>query len=77
MLERLFGTRYPIARRVLAHTLEGRTFRGVFWQLRAEFIVLRDVNMMVPGEQPVPIDGEVLVYRPHVTFIQVLPERAR
>lgn len=77
MLERLFGTPYPQARRVFVHTTEGRSFRGVFWRQRAEFIVLREAMMLAPGHEPTPVDGEVLVYRPQVTFIQVLAEGAR
>lgn len=77
MLERLFGTPYPQTRRVIVHTHEGRSFRAVFWRQRSACIVLRDAMMLAPGHEPTPVDGEVLIFRPQVTFIQVLAEGAR
>lgn len=72
MFEWLFGTPYPFARRVIVNTKEGRAFRGVLWQRRADYLVLREASIKNPGADPIPVDGEVLIFRPDVSFIQVL-----
>jgi hypothetical protein len=72
MFEWLIGTPYPFARRVIVNTKEGRSFRGVLWQRRADYLVLRDAVLKNPGADPIPVDGEVLIFRADVSFIQVL-----
>lgn len=68
----LFAPRYPVRRRVLVNLKEGRAFSGVLWQRQADYLVLRDARLRNPGADPLPVDGEVLIYRADVSFIQVL-----
>lgn len=65
-------------RDLLADTLivnlkTGRAFRGVLWAENGDLLVLRNVEMMEPGSQPVDVDGEVVVERRDIDFIQRLP----
>lgn len=72
MLDWLFGTPYPLARRVIVNTKDGQAFRGVLWQRKRDFLVLRDAAHLPKRQDPVPMDGEVLLFRPDVAFIQVV-----
>lgn len=64
---------YPLAQRVLVNTKEGRAFSGVLWQRRADYLVLRNASLRSAGDpKPIPLDGEVLIFAPDVSFIQVL-----
>lgn len=62
---------YPYVRRVIVVTKTDRTFRGVLWQRRRGFIVLREASLLEHGKQ-VPVDGELVIDRANVDFIQVL-----
>ncbi len=50
---------------------DGRAFDAVLWRKRGPLLVLRDAQLIEPGADPVAVDGEVIVERPHVAFIQV------
>jgi hypothetical protein len=47
--------------------------RGVLWQSRGPWLVLRDVSAIKSTGQPMAIDGDVIVHRDNIAFIQVLP----
>ncbi len=64
----------PVRRRVIANLRGGDVdaFRGVLWQRRGRWLVLRDVEVIV-GAEATPAEGEVLVDRDQVLFLQFLP----
>ncbi|MFE7566215.1 hypothetical protein ACFU76_04515 [Streptomyces sp. NPDC057539] len=51
--------------------LEDKAFAGVLWAKRGPLLVLKDVTLMQHGAADTPMDGEVLVERSKVDFIQV------
>lgn len=77
MFEWLFGTPYPFARRVIVNQKDGTRFRGVLWQRRAQWLVVRQAELLPPGSDAIPVDGEVLIFKSDVSFLQVLTEVAR
>lgn len=68
---RLF-TRYPVLRRVIVNLKTGKAFRGVLWERRGEYLVLRDAQMIREREGPLPVDGELVVDKTNVDFMQVI-----
>lgn len=52
----------------------GRTFRGIIWKQSGPLIVLRHAEMLEVGRQPVPVDGEVVIQRDEIDFIQLMFE---
>lgn len=46
---------------------------GVLWRARGSWLVLRKATIVQPHREPVIVDGEVVVHRDNVAFIQVLP----
>lgn len=44
-------------------------FRGVLWSMDRRMVVLRRADMLGAGD-PVPVDGDVIVDRDRVEFIQ-------
>ena len=63
---------YPVKRAVVVATKTGRTFRGVLWARRWGYVVLRRVELLEPKAPPVAVDGEVVIERSNVDFIQVV-----
>lgn len=72
-LWRLLG-RIPCWRReVLLNLTDDKTaVRGVLWQVQGRWFVLRRAELVLAGKAPVPMDGEVVIERAKVFFIQVV-----
>ncbi|MFD5676121.1 hypothetical protein [Streptomyces sp. NPDC127040] len=51
--------------------LADKAFAGVLWAKRGPLLVLKDAVLMQHGAAETPMDGEVLIERSKVEFIQV------
>lgn len=58
-------------RRVVVNLLSGKAFGGILWARRGPLLVLRDVTMLQAGVAPTSVDGEIVVERAAVEFVQV------
>ena len=54
------------------NTKTDRAFRGVLWRKRAGYVVLRNAELLKPRGETAAIDGEVVIARENVDFMQVL-----
>jgi len=63
---------YPALRRIIANLKTGTAFRGVLWQKRRGYLVLRNAEMLKATDIVVPVDGEVVITSENVDFLQVL-----
>lgn len=61
-----------LRRAVLVNLRSGRAFRGVLWERKGRWLVLRDAQVMERGVEPVSLDGEVILDRDAIEFVQVL-----
>jgi len=71
MLRWLLGDPYPVTRAGIVNLKNGTSFRGVIWQRKAGYLVLRNVKMLRPRGESIPVDGEVLVAESDVEFVQL------
>ena len=71
-LSRWLSDPYPFATRVLLHTKDDRTFRGVLWEERRGLLVLKHVELLEARGTVRPVDGDVLVERKNAAFLQVI-----
>lgn len=62
---------YPTLREAIVNLKNGSAFRGVIWQRKAGYLVLRNAQMLKPRGEAVPVDGEVLVAEADIEFIQL------
>ena len=46
--------------------------RGVLWAQRGEWLVFRDCSLLKAATTPTKIDGEVIIPRANVAFLQVV-----
>lgn len=80
MLTWLFGPQvpitvdppYPVRRRVIVNTKSGQVFRGALWETSVDFLVLKGAELVAAKNESVPVDGDVVIYRSNVSFMQVL-----
>lgn len=66
---------WPYRQSVLVNTLSDQTFRGVLWEKSGEFLVLKSTEMAKNRAEWIRIDGDVVIPRESVEFIQVLGVR--
>ncbi|MEV5851414.1 MULTISPECIES: hypothetical protein [Streptomyces] len=67
-----FPWRRTAVRRRVVVNLADKAFSAVLWAKRGPLLVLRDVELLEAGRAAQPVDGEVIVERARVEFIQVL-----
>lgn len=59
-------------RKVVATLKSGASFTGVLYEADSESFILREA-VAVSGSKLVPVDGEILVLRGDLDYLQVLP----
>lgn len=60
-----------VRRRVVVNTDTGQAFDGILYAQRGPLLILRNATLHEPGAEPARLDGEVVIEREHVEFIQV------
>lgn len=60
-----------VRRNVIVNTKTDESFRGVLWKIRGPLIVIRNAEIYAQG-QTKPVDGEVVIDRSNVDFIQIV-----
>lgn len=67
----MFWWRRTALRKRVVVNLADKAFAGVLWAKRGPLLVLRDAVLMQHGAADTPLDGEVVIERARVEFIQV------
>lgn len=70
VFDRVAGQRLMIRRRVLVQMHSGRAFTGLLWRRRGRLVVLKSAEMLEPNNQPVPMDGDVILDRGEIEYVQ-------
>jgi hypothetical protein len=66
--------RYPECREVIVNRSGEPTsaVRGILWQQRGPYLVLRQAVLLEAGGKSTPLAGEVAIPRQRIDFLQVL-----
>lgn len=64
--------RTAVRRTVVVSLVDGRAIRGVLWSRRGGLLVLRGAQLLEPSAGPVDMDGEIVIERARVDFVQVV-----
>jgi hypothetical protein len=67
----VFWWRRTALRKRVVVNLADKAFAGVLWAKRGPLLVLRDATLMQHGAADTQLDGEVVIERSRVEFIQV------
>lgn len=67
----MFAWRRTAVRRRVVVNLADKAFRGVLWAKRGPLLVLRDAELLEAGREPQRVDGEIVIERSRVEFVQV------
>ena len=72
MLSWLFGEPYPVLKQVIVNTKTKLAFRGLLWERRGAYLVLRKAELLKGKGETVAMDGEVAIDVQNVDFLQVV-----
>jgi hypothetical protein len=61
-----------VLRRVIVNTKDGKAFRGVLCRKGRDYLAVTGAEMLMSKGVTVPMDGEVVVLRENVAFMQVI-----
>lgn len=64
--------RSAISRQVSVSTKTGKAIAGVLVYQRGPLLILKDARLLEAGRAPVGLDGDVLIERSNVDFVQVI-----
>ncbi len=68
----VLGSRRLMTRKkVLVNLRSGNAMTGVMWSRRGRHLVLKSAQLIEPGADAVPMDGDVVLDRDQVEFVQV------
>jgi len=63
-----------LLRRVVLNVVDDEAaYEGVLWGSRGAWLTFRDVRVLQVGAAPATLDGELVIHRTRVAFLQVLP----
>jgi hypothetical protein len=62
--------RLMVRRRVVVNLMGDRAITGVLWTRRGGYLVLKNASLLEPGAEPTQMDGDVLIDRERVLFVQ-------
>lgn len=67
-----FWWRPPVMLRAcIVNLKDGQAMKGVLWQSRGPWLTFRNCVALVEGQPTQPIDGDVVVHRSNLLFLQV------
>lgn len=64
--------RYPECREVIVHLKTDKSIKGVLWQRRRGYLVLRNAVLLRPRGESVAMDGDAVIAADNVEFLQVV-----
>ena len=59
-----------LLRRVIVNMVDGTSIEGVLYRDPGNLLVLKNATYLEPGAEPAPLDGETVIERTQVLFVQ-------
>lgn len=72
VLDLVWSRRLVVRRRVLVQLDTGRAVVGTLWSTKAHRVVVRAAELFEPGSEPTRMDGDVVIERARVEYIQAV-----
>lgn len=59
-------------RRVVVNLVDDQAITGVLWRRHRRLVVLRSAELVQPGREPVRMDGDVVIERSRIDWVQIV-----
>lgn len=70
--EQYRGAVVAARRRVVVNLVDDHAVSGILWRRHKTLVVVRGAELIEPGREPVPVDGEVVIERARIAFTQIV-----
>lgn len=74
LVDVVWSRRLVVRRRVLVQLDTGRAVVGTLWSTKASRVVVKSAELFEPGSEPTRMDGDVVIERARVEYIQAVPD---
>jgi hypothetical protein len=74
LIDVFWSRRLVTRRRVLVQLDTGRAVVGTLWTTKAHRVVVKGAELFEPGTEPTRMDGDVVIERARVEYIQAVPD---
>lgn len=64
--------RLTYSKRVIVNLHSGKAFRGYLSSAKGSVIILKQAELIEPGAEVVSVQGEVLIERSNIDFVQII-----
>lgn len=64
--------RLVVRRRVLVNLTTGQAIEGVLLRQSGPLLIVANATLLEPDSEPAPLDGEAVIERDRVAFVQAL-----
>lgn len=68
----LMEARVAVRRRVLVNLADGSAVNGVLLRRHRTLLVLADATLLLPSAEPSRVDGELIIERSRVLYVQAV-----
>lgn len=68
----MFPFRFVLRRSVVVNLDDGTAVQGVLYRKAGPLLVLKNAALLEEGANPMPLDGDTIIERRRVMFIQAL-----
>lgn len=59
-------------RRVVVNLVDDQAVTGILWRRHRRLVVLRSAELVQPGREPVGMDGDVVIERDRIHWVQIV-----
>lgn len=63
-------TRLVLLKTIIVNCTDGTSFRGVLYRERGPLLILKQAEYLEPGAEPVLLDGDTIIDRARIAFVQ-------
>jgi hypothetical protein len=74
VIDLMWARRLVVRRRVLVQLDTGRAVVGTLWTTKASRVVIKNAELFEPGTEPTKMDGDVVIERARVEYVQAVPD---
>lgn len=68
----MFAFRFLLRRRVVVNLDDGTAMSGIAYRVSGPLLVLKNAELLERGAESTPLDGDTVIERARVLFIQAL-----
>ena len=65
------GRTLTVRRRVVVSLVDDQALTGILWRRHRRLMVLRSAELVAPGREPVRMDGDVVIERDRINWVQI------